>query len=67
MFLIANVEMSYAAYCVLVIPAGFLVAIGAIAKNAMILNCTLPETRGTAFALNTLVDDLGKGKCSLGP
>lgn len=32
--------------------------------RAMLLNINLPETRGTAFAINNLMDDLGKG---LGP
>lgn len=30
-----------------VIPAGFFNALGNLTKNAIILNCTIPETRGT--------------------
>jgi MFS family permease len=61
MFVMVNSRISYVGYCLLVAPSGFLVSIGGVAKTAMLLNCTLPETRGTAFAMNTLLDDLGKG------
>src|SRR5690606_18054983 len=58
MYAIASTRMPYFGYCLVVIPAAFLTTLGGISKNAIILNCTVPETRGTAFALNTLFDDL---------
>jgi len=64
MFFVANSLMPFFMYCVLVIPSGFLVSIAGIAKSAMLLNCTLPETRGTAFALASLTDNVAKGLAS---
>lgn len=34
----------------------------ALCRSAMILNVNEPETRGLALALQTMLDDLGKGE-----
>lgn len=56
--------LSLAGYSVALIPCGFLISMTGTAIRALLMNVTLPETRGSAFALLTLFDDLGKG---LGP
>ena len=43
------------------IPSGMLISIGNVAKSAMLLNATLPEVRGTVFAIGTVMDYIGKG------
>ena len=51
-------------YALICLPCGFLATLTGPAVKAVLLNVTLPETRGTAFALTTFFDDLGRG---LGP
>mmetsp|Transcript_16214 Transcript_16214/g.29646 ORF Transcript_16214/g.29646 Transcript_16214/m.29646 type:complete len:606 (+) Transcript_16214:278-2095(+) len=43
------------------IPSGFLLGFAGGTIKVMLVNVTSPETRGAAFALHTLFDDLGKG------
>ncbi|GBG25921.1 Synaptic vesicle 2-related protein [Hondaea fermentalgiana] len=52
------------AFFLLTIPAGFLAGIPGSVLRTLMLNVTVPEVRGTAFAILNLVDDLGRG---LGP
>jgi predicted MFS family arabinose efflux permease len=56
--------LSIAMYAGLTLPAGLLATITGTAIRTVLMNVTLPETRGTAFAFHTLFDDIGKG---LGP
>lgn len=48
-------------YYVLLLPAGFIAALAAPIIRGLLLHIALPETRGTAFALQTLVEEIGKG------
>jgi len=48
-------------YFVLAAPGGFLAGAPSAIMRALLLNVTLPEIRGTAFAVLNLVDDLGRG------
>lgn len=52
------------AFFILTIPAGFLAGIPGSVLRTLMLNVTVPEVRGSAFAILNLVDDLGRG---LGP
>lgn len=52
------------AYLLICLPSGFFIGIPGGAIKGLLINVTLPEVRGTAFAFNNLVDDLGRG---LGP
>ena len=61
MYILINVQTTFLGYILATIPSGFFVSVGQVSKAALLLNATLPETRGTCFALNTIVDDLGKG------
>jgi MFS family permease len=55
---------SIAIYSVVLFPCGLIAGLVGPAIRVVLMNVTLPETRGTAFAFHTLFDDIGKG---LGP
>ncbi len=65
MWLLLNLNTNSAAAVPLTIVLALLTGAlsGTVGPNmrAMILNVNLPETRGTALALQTMLDDLGKG------
>jgi predicted MFS family arabinose efflux permease len=48
-------------YSLVTIPSGFLATLTSASVRTALINVTVPETRGTTFALLTLLDDLGKG------
>lgn len=48
-------------YFALIIPSGFVASLAGPIIKGMLLHVTIPETRGTAFALQSLMDELGKG------
>jgi len=51
-------------YCITCLPSGAIAGVSGAAIRTLLLNITVPETRGTAFALLNVVDDIGRG---LGP
>ena len=51
-------------YALLGFPVGFLSGLTSVPTKPLLLNVTHPHTRGAAFGLNSLSDDLGRG---LGP
>lgn len=61
MAIIDSPPLGQVAYILLLPPTGFLAGIGGPLMRMLLLNITLPETRGTAFAFLSLVDDLGRG------
>lgn len=64
MIIFINIVVPLYAIMMLAFTGGFFVALGGVGKNALLLDCTLPETRGSAFALNTLLDDTARGLAS---
>lgn len=50
--------------CIICLVVGVPIGIPGGMTKALLMNVTVPEVRGTAFAFNNLVDDLGRG---LGP
>lgn len=48
-------------YLLILPPVGFIAGMGGTFMKMILINVTLPETRGTAFAFQSLFDDLGRG------
>lgn len=60
-FIVKNENYSVFGYSALLGVAGLLAGIAGPLIKGILLHVTLPETRGTAFALQSLMDELGKG------
>jgi predicted MFS family arabinose efflux permease len=60
-FIVKSPTMKNWVYSVLIIPSGFVASLAGPIIKGVLLHVTLPETRGTAFALQSLMDELGKG------
>lgn len=59
--IVKSPKMPDAVYSLLIIPSGFVASLAGPIIKGVLLHVTLPETRGTAFALQSLMDELGKG------
>jgi len=51
----------YVQAALFIIPAGFLLGFAGNSTKTILVNVTPPETRGSAFSILNLTDDLGKG------
>jgi predicted MFS family arabinose efflux permease len=60
-FYVEAPPLGFGATALFVIPAGFGLGFAGNSTKTIIANVTVPEARGSAFALLTLFDDLGKG------
>jgi len=56
---------SLVVYTFAVLPSGLLATITGAAVRAVLLNISVPETRGSVFALFTVLNDLGQGLAPL--
>lgn len=62
MMAIINAEpLGFITYLLILPPVGFIAGFGGTMMKMLLINVTLPETRGTAFAFQSLFDDLGRG------
>ena len=53
--------LGFLTYLLVLPPVGFIAGMGGTMMKMILINVTLPETRGTAFAFQSLFDDLGRG------
>ena len=61
MLFIINADVSYILLDIVAIIAGVLVSMTGPNVRSVLQDVCVPETRGTAFALFNLTDDIGKG------
>lgn len=61
LYVIQGPPLDPAIYIVLLVPSGFVAGFAGIIVKTLLMNVTIPETRGSAFAIQSLVDELGKG------
>jgi len=64
LMLLLNLKFTYRYMMPIAVIGGVLSGIPGSNINAILLNVNTPDTRGSAVALSTLTDDIGKG---LGP
>mmetsp|Transcript_13441 Transcript_13441/g.17508 ORF Transcript_13441/g.17508 Transcript_13441/m.17508 type:complete len:480 (-) Transcript_13441:840-2279(-) len=48
-------------YMLILFPAGFIAGFGGVIVGPLLIHTTIPETRGSAFAIKSLVDEIGRG------
>mmetsp|Transcript_13446 Transcript_13446/g.15633 ORF Transcript_13446/g.15633 Transcript_13446/m.15633 type:complete len:401 (+) Transcript_13446:639-1841(+) len=53
--------LSAGVYMLILVPAGFIAGFGGVVVGPLLLHTTIPETRGSAFAIKSLVDEIGRG------
>ena len=58
-------DLSLGGLAAIVLPSGFLATFTGAAVRTVLVNVTLPETRGSTFAIFTLLNDLGQGLAPL--
>jgi MFS family permease len=60
-FLVQLPPLGVVLYCALAFPSGIIIGVTGSVVKVVLLNVTTPFNRGSAFAVFTLFDDLGKG------
>jgi len=61
LFVIRGPNTSAFVYAAVLVPAGFIAGIAGVIMKTLLFGVTIPETRGSAYSLLSLVDEIGKG------
>ena len=62
LFILKGPDLNFLKYTGILLTSGFLSGFAGLIVKSLLIQVTLPETRGTAFAAQSLLDELGKGK-----